>query len=427
MRILYTHRTQGIGAEGVHIMGMAEAFRELGHEVEMDGLPGCDPFEKNRAPAPDGAGTGGRGGTGGSAGTPGNGAGPASGRGGKPPAGGALKTLYRLISDHAPQWVFGCVELLYNLPLALRLWKKLRARRPDFVYERYALGNFAPALLCRLLRIPLVLEVNDSVAIERSRPLSLGFAKRAVEGFALRSAAVSITISGRFKDQVLAAFPLPPDRILVCPNAVSEKRFARPPEAETAALRERLGMRGRAVLGSAGQFVRWHGLAPFVAAMAPLARERDLEFLFIGDGPVREEVLEAARRAGIEGRVRFTGMLPHALVPAHLALLDVAVIPFSNIHGSPMKLMEFMAMGLPVTAPDLPPIREVLEDGKTGVIFPRDDMEAMRGRLDALLADPEGARELGRRARDHVLASLTWTGHARRVLDALEASGAPGG
>jgi hypothetical protein len=40
MRILYTHRTQGVGAEGVHIMGMVDAFKELGYTVEMDGPPG---------------------------------------------------------------------------------------------------------------------------------------------------------------------------------------------------------------------------------------------------------------------------------------------------------------------------------------------------------------------------------------------------
>lgn len=427
MRILYTHRTQGVGAEGVHIMGMVEAFRELGHSVEMDGLPGCDPFEKNRASARHSKSA--------PLGAPGDQpvtttmpSLPDPSKAG-PPAkdakadGGPLRHVYRLISDHAPQWVFGCVELLYNAPLFLRLLRKMRATRPDLVYERYALGNFAPALLCRLMRVPLMLEVNDSVVIERSRPLSLGGPKKFLEHFILGVAAVNITISERFKTQVLAAFPIHAQRILVCPNAVNEKRFVRPPEAETAELRRSLGIAGSTVLGSAGQFVPWHGLAPFVTAMAPLARERNLAFLFIGDGPVRAEVQEAAKAAGIEGRVHFTGMIPHALVPAHLAALDMAVIPFSNIHGSPMKLMEFMAMGLPVVAPDLPPIREVLVDGRTGSIFPRDDMTAMRDRLDALLKDREAAREMGRRARDHVLAQLTWTGHARHALAALAALG----
>ena len=76
--------------------------------------------------------------------------------------------------------MFGAAELLYNIPLSLRLWKKLR-NRPGIVYDRYAVGNFAPAYLCRALGIPLVVEVNDSVVIERSRPTSFPRIQRSLE------------------------------------------------------------------------------------------------------------------------------------------------------------------------------------------------------------------------------------------------------
>ncbi len=395
MRILYTHRTQGVGAEGVHIMGMVEAFRDAGHEVTLDGLPGCDPFERDKA------------------------------IGDVNDERGAQRSAwrnagYRLIADHAPQIVFGMAELLYNLPLAWRLWRRIRRHRPDLMYERYAVGNFAPALVCRLMRIPLVVEVNDSVVIDRSRPLSFASLKRAIERRVLRSAALVVTVSQRFKAQILEAFPDLGTKILVCPNAVSERRFRLSNMPPDDALRSRLGLAGRkVVLGSAGQFVRWHGLAEFVGAMSGVARELDAAFLFIGDGPVRPEVMAAARAAGIEERVIFTGMIPHAMVPSHLALLDLAVIPFSNIHGSPMKLMEFMAMALPVIAPDLPPIREVIDDRRTGRIFRNGDMDDMRKVLLEMLADAEACRGMGQHARTHVLSNLTWAAHARHCLDAL--------
>jgi glycosyltransferase involved in cell wall biosynthesis len=89
-----------------------------------------------------------------------------------------------------------------------------------------------------------------------------------------------------------------------------------------------------------------------------------------------------------------------------------------------MKLMEFMAMGLPVVAPDLPNIREVLEDGRTGRLFRPGDMDDMRRHLMEVLDDREAARAMGRRARDYILNNLTWTSHARKVLNAL-AMGSP--
>ena len=188
LRILYTHRTRGVGAEGAHIMGMVEAFRESGHEVEVDCLPGCDPFVKNLAPP------GGRRALG-SARRPEGGP--------RPMAGG------RLPPDRGP---FPPVRVrgggaALQRPAALAARSEAAATEPDFVYERYSLGNFAPALLCRMLRIPLVVEINDSVVIERSRPLSLPRVKRMLERRILSSADLVITVSRRFEAQILEAFP----------------------------------------------------------------------------------------------------------------------------------------------------------------------------------------------------------------------------
>ena len=401
LRILYTHRTRGVGAEGAHIVGMVEAFRQLGHDVELDCLPGCDPFDMHGS-------------------SPGEGP-PGTSRTRRHIAGDSRrKRLYRLIADRSPQAVFGVVELLYNVPLSVRLWGKLR-RRPDLVYERYALGNVAAASLCRGLRIPLVVEVNDSVVIDRSRPTSSPRLKRRLERRVLCRADLIVTITERFKARLLDAFPeIPSGKVLVLPNAVSASRF-RGRSAEAAeALRARLGLGRRPLLGNAGQFLPWHGLAPFVAAVAPIARCRDLGLLFIGDGPVRGEVMEVARTVGVEDRVTFTGMVPHARVPEYLSLLDIAVIPSAAAHASPMKLMEFMAMGLPVVAPGQPNIAEVLEDRRTGRTFRPEDMEDLRRCLTELLDDPRDARAMGQRALDHVRAHLTWDHHARKVLEALD-------
>jgi glycosyltransferase involved in cell wall biosynthesis len=398
MKILFTHRTQGRGAEGAHVLGMYEAFQDLGHSTSMVCLPGCNPAD----PPP-------------------------------PPTGdarrGPLRRLYAFVSEHAPQVAFELIEIAYNVPLFFRMLARCRRESPDLVYERYSLNNFAPVLVAGLRGVPHVLEVNDSVAIDRSRPLALKRLARVVEGYCLRRTSLVVTISARFEAQVRERFTLPPGKVIVCPNAISERRFLRRPPlspSRRAALRERYGLRGRFTVGSVGQFVPWHGLKPFVEAMAPLAKELDVSFLFIGDGPVRAEVLESAGRLGVEDRVRFTGMIPLGEVADHLELLDVGVIPFSNVHGSPMKLMEFMAMGLPAVAPDLPPIREVVEDGVTARVFPFGNMEAMASCLRQLLEDPSLRREIGGRAKERVSRELTWRGHAESVLRHLRSQG-PGG
>jgi hypothetical protein len=148
VKILYVHRTRGIGAEGVHIEGMCEAFTELGHEVEVLGPPGCNP-------------------------------GATSSSGCRSSARGKLRTssssgvrsIYWFIAEHWPQIFFELLELLYNGPLLLQLLVRFARFKPDIVYERYALNTFAPSLVCRLTGCRHVLEVNDSVVIDRPRTL----------------------------------------------------------------------------------------------------------------------------------------------------------------------------------------------------------------------------------------------------------------
>jgi glycosyltransferase involved in cell wall biosynthesis len=385
MRILYTHRTQGVGAEGAHILGMYEAFAELGHEVEMHCLPGCNPALTANDTSPRAA----------------------------RPAATPLAKLYRFVGERCPQLVFEIFELLYNLPLFVQLALRYRRFRPDLVYERYALNTFAPSLLCRLTGCRHVLELNDSVTIERSRPLVLARIAAFWERFCLRSAGLSITITDRFRTLLAERFGIEETRILVLPNAVSRARFDR--SFDRAALRQRLALGSRTVLGASGQFLPWHGLEQLVGQLADVAAERDLHFLFIGDGPARGAVLARARAAGIADRVTFTGMVSIGQVPGYLAALDMAVIPSAAPHASPMKLIEYMAAGLPVVAPDLPAVRAVAREGLAEV-FPPGDFGRMRLAVLRILENREDASAMGRGAREHALSNLTWTGHAEAIL-----------
>lgn len=394
MRILYVHRTQGVGAEGNHVLGMYEAFAELGHEMSMQCPPGCNPAENAARPSPAVA-------------------------GGRP---SLFKRVYWLVTERMPQPAFEFVEIAYNLPLlALLAWRFLR-RRPDLVYERYSLNSFAAALACRLAGIPLVLEVNDSVTIERSRPLRFAAAAGAIEGFCVRRAALVITITEKFKSNLVERYRLPGSRVLVLTNAVSARRF----RARTgpSPLKSDPRWKGKTVIGGTGQFLPWHGLQELLEALAPEMARRDLFLLFVGDGPVREGLLARAAELGLGERVGFTGMVPLSAVPEHLSVLDIAVIPSAAPHASPMKLMEYMAMGLPIVAPDLPSIRAAVPGDGLARIFPAGDMAAMKSRLLDMLDRPEEARSLGRAARERVFAELTWTRHAELVLASVGGPGA---
>ncbi len=396
MRILYTHRTQGVGAEGSHIRGMYEAFKELGHETSMHCLPGCNPSERTALESL-----------------------PAEFK--KSKKAGMLKRVYWAITVVSPQILFELLELVYNVPLSIQLYRSCLKYRPDLVYERYSLNTFAPTLICKMLQIPHVLEVNDSVVIERSRPLKLKWLSAWFENYCLTRSKLSITITEQFRDQLMRRFKLSDQKVMVLTNAVDRTRFEKPYDREK--VRAQLGFGQSKVLGSTGQFLAWHGLQDLVTQVGGQAKAEDLRFLFIGDGPARKDVMAKAEELGIADRVHFTGMLPINSVPEYLSALDYAIIPKAAPHASPMKLIEYMAMGLPIVAPDMASIREGLGDclpGKeTGKIFPAGDMRAMQTAILDWLQHPEEAKATGLRARTRVFSELTWSHHAEKIFLAM--------
>lgn len=174
----------------------------------------------------------------------------------------------------------------------------------------------------------------------------------------------------------------------------------------------------RVICVFAGAFRSWHGVAHLSAALARLHNAGDTRFggLFIGDGPERAATERIAQ--GVP-RVRFTGALPHAELPAALASADIGVAPFDparhaplrlGFYWSPLKIFEYMAVGLPVVAPALPRLRQLVEDGREGVLY---DPEDPRGLDNAIvsLADPAVRARMGAAARDRVVRDFSWDAH----------------
>ncbi|MEO7192832.1 MAG: glycosyltransferase family 4 protein [Vicinamibacterales bacterium] len=168
----------------------------------------------------------------------------------------------------------------------------------------------------------------------------------------------------------------------------------------------------------AGAFRSWHGVAHLSAALARLHRAGDHRFgaLFIGDGPERAATERAAR--DVPGIV-FTGALPHDQLPAVLASADIGVAPFDPIkhaplrlgfYWSPLKVFEYMAVGLPVVAPALPRLKRLVEHGREGLLYDPDDPRGL-DRAIATLGDQALRRRLGIAARQRVVRDFSWEAH----------------
>jgi glycosyltransferase involved in cell wall biosynthesis len=174
----------------------------------------------------------------------------------------------------------------------------------------------------------------------------------------------------------------------------------------------------------AGAFRPWHGAVQLASAMARLHASGEHRFgaVFIGDGPERAAV---AQVAGNVPGVTFTGAIPHTMMPACLAAADIGVAPFDEsrhpplqlgFYWSPLKVFEYMASGLPVVAPRLPRLKQLVTHESEGLLYDPADFDGLVRSLRALV-DPDVRRTLGDAARARVVRDFSWDAHCR-ALDA---------
>ena len=295
---------------------------------------------------------------------------------------------------------------------------------PGLIYHRFDEGSLGGVLLARALGVPLIVEYNGCgiwIADHWDRPLPHRGIFGAIERANLRHAHLIVAVSNVLRDELLEK-GVEPHRILVCPNGVDPDVFC--PERDGAAVRGRLDLEGKKVVGFIGTFGPWHGAEVLAHSACEVLRGHPTAaFLFVGDGPERIRVQEILRRGGVEDRCRFSGLVPQDEAPDYLAACDLFVSPHvpnpdgSRFFGSPTKLFEYMAMGRGIVASDLEQIGEVLKDGETALLVPPGDPAALAAAVGTLLRDPALAGRLGEAARRQAVQEHTWERNARDILD----------
>jgi len=376
----------GRSSQAMHICSLVEALKADGHEVTILSPPGVDPLKAA-------------------------GLMPFLRNGGRA---NGLQRIWKFISCECSQFTFEVFELLYNLFLPFRLLPLLR-RQPDAVlYERHAYFMFMGVLLGKWLRRPVVLEVNELAGFKRARGLIMGRLARRIDAWVFSRASHIVCVSRILADEARQR-GANGERVHVLPNAMDPNRFrgAGPGQA----IRARLGLKGSIVIGHVGLFHHWDRLDVLIEVVKSIRdRHPGIKVLLVGDGPEMEHLKQTACRLGMETAVILPGPVSRDEVPAYIDAMDICVLPDSNAFGSPIALFEFMAMGKPCVVPDLGPMRDVIDDRVTGILFPHSDYVALEQALLRLVEDSALRMQLGTRAKHTVFERHTWAANARFIV-----------
>jgi glycosyltransferase involved in cell wall biosynthesis len=184
--------------------------------------------------------------------------------------------------------------------------------------------------------------------------------------------------------------------LAIIPSSVDLDRFR--PSDDGQAIRARLKLEGHRVIAFTGRLVPHKGIEALLRAL-PLLPD-DVCLLVVGRGPTLPNLATAARRLGVDERVRFCPNVSDAELPQFLHAADLFAFPSQNrLEGFGLAVAEAMAAGLPVVIADMPGVREVIEPGVEGLLVEPLLATDIAAKVTTLLDHPDQLRAMGAAGR----------------------------
>lgn len=285
--------------------------------------------------------------------------------------------------------------------------------RAEVVHTALAEASFVGRVATRGTGIPVLSSlVNQSYTLARRddpHVHRLGLtAVRAVDRFTARHMTDHFhAITHAVARSAVETLSIPPGRITVVERGRDHRRLGDPGGERRARIRSVLRIPEDArVLVTVGRQEFQKGHRSLIAALPRIVAAHPTAVLLIAgrDGSETPLLADMARRSAVGDHIRFLGHRDD--LPDVLAGSDVFVFP-SLWEGLGGAVIEAMALGLPIVASDLEPLREVTESGRGADLVPAGDPIALAEAVTSLLADRSRARSLGTAGRAIYFARFT--------------------
>ncbi len=288
-------------------------------------------------------------------------------------------------------------------PMVKRILEVIELEKPDVIHAHSpALNGLAALKAGRKSGLPVVYEIRafwEDAAVDhgtcKEDDLRYRLTRKMETHVVKKANAVTTICEGLKADLIGRGFP--DSKFTVIGNAVNIDQFeviTEQDKIDNTDLANTLKLAGCDVLGFLGSFYAYEGLDLIIAAMpAILAQNPNARLLLVGGGPQEQSLKQQVTLLGLEGKVVFTGRVPHSEVGKYYSLVDLLVYPRKAMRltdlVTPLKPLEAMAQGKPVIASDVGGHKELIIDNKTGFLFKAGDVEQLSERIVTLLNDKE--------------------------------------
>ena len=296
---------------------------------------------------------------------------------------------------------------LHDLKAFFALKKYFKAGKFDVVHTHSSKAGILGRLAARAAGVPVVVHTVHGQAFHPYQSKWKNRLYIALERFAAKYCDKIYAVAQAMIDQCVAAKVAPADKYMVVYSGMDTTAFAN--AAREVELRQKLGIpeNARTIVTVARLFHQKGYEFVIPAAEKVLAVDPDVHFLFVGDGPMYDELQSYLKSKNIDRNFHFAGLVPPAEVCRYLAQSDL-LWHLSLHEGLPRAVVQALASGIPAIGFALDGTPEVIINGETGFTTGAEDIDAVTNYTLELFKDDEMRRTMGANGKARVLKQFDW-------------------
>jgi len=273
----------------------------------------------------------------------------------------------------------------------------LRREKVDVVQTHSSIDSWTASMAARLVRVPVV----------RSRHLSTPVSTSWSSRFLYMTLADRVITSGQvIKDAMVGVNGFDPDKIISIPAGADEAKYR--PGIDPGPIRREFGLsEDDYLIGIVAILRSWKGHRDLFDAVTLIGQDiPGLKVLVAGDGPGRKSLREYVRERGLEDKIIFAGFRQD--VPQVLAAMRQFILPSTKNEATSQVIPQAMLMGIPVIASTAGGLTEVVDHGRTGLLVPPGDPQAIKEAVLENYFHPDRAEARAKAAREAALKNWTF-------------------
>ncbi len=297
-----------------------------------------------------------------------------------------------------------------------RLKRLFRELTPDIVHTHSSKAGIIGRAAAHSVGIPVVHTIHGAAFHYGQSKLAYEVYRRA-EKWAARRTSHFISVADDMTTEYVAAEIATPDRFTTVYSGFDVQPFLSPSRTPPEVRKEWRIPEGGVVIGKIGRLFPLKG-HEFVIAAAPeiVRRCPNAYFVLVGDGILRAEYERRIADAGIADRFRFTGLVRPDEIPGLLPGMDL-LVHTSQWEGLARVLPQALVAGRPVVSFDVGGAREVVIQGQTGSLVPRDDTAGLIEAVCNLVGAPELRARMGAEGRRRFTEQFRYQTMTRRIRE----------